>query len=123
VLNADTALTIPDFRAAERTHQLISQVAGRAGRGAAAGRVIVQTVNPAEPAIVLAAKHDFVGFATRELAVRRAAGLPPITRMARVVVRDESLEGANRRAAELTAGVREAAAEEGLRLAITWPMP
>ena len=123
VLNADTALTVPDFRAAERTHQLISQVAGRAGRGPAGGRVIVQTVNPREPALVLAAGHDFVGFATRELAVRRAAGLPPVTRMARIVTRDESLESANRRAAEVTAAVRQAASEEGVRLTVMGPMP
>jgi primosomal protein N' (replication factor Y) len=123
VLNADTALTIPDFRAAERTHQLISQVAGRAGRGASGGRVIVQTVNPAEIAIVLAAQHDFVSFATRELAVRRAARLPPITRMARIVVRDESLDRASRRAADLAAALREGAGAEGIRLTIMGPMP
>ncbi|MCC6659650.1 MAG: primosomal protein N' [Phycisphaerales bacterium] len=123
VLNADTALTIPDFRAAERTHQLISQVSGRAGRGPAGGRVIVQTVNPREPAIALAAAHDYVAFARRELAVRRAAGLPPVTRMARIVIRDESLDAVTRRGASLTAAVRAAGAEEGVRLTIMGPMP
>lgn len=91
VVSADTALSLPDFRASERTFQLISQVSGRAGRGAAAGRVIVQTMEPHSPAIQHAAMHDYVGFAAGELEVRRRAGLPPITRMARIVVRDRDL--------------------------------
>lgn len=98
VLNADTALVLPDFRAGERTFQLVSQVAGRAGRGAVATHgaalVLVQTMFPDDPAIVLAARHDYEGFAEMEMAARRAARLPPTVRMARIVVRDESLEKA-----------------------------
>ena len=104
VINADTALSLPDFRAAERTFQLVSQVAGRCGRGKAAGRAIVQTMQPDAPAIALAAKHDFEGFAGRELADRERFGLPPIRRLARLVVRDES----ESRCEDLAAGLRRA---------------
>ena len=89
VLNADTALAIPDFRAGERTFQLVAQVAGRAGRGDREGRVIVQTMNPRSDAITLAAAHDYPKFADRELTIRERSQLPPSTRMARIVVRDE----------------------------------
>src|SRR5262249_52891636 len=87
VVDADTALNLPDFRASERTFQLVSQVAGRAGRGAAPGRVIVQTYAPGTAAIRFAAAHDYTGFANQELAERRRAGLPPGRRMARIMVR------------------------------------
>ena len=92
VIHADTSLNMPDFRAAERTFQLVSQVAGRAGRpgdGAVQGRVIVQTMNPLSAPIRLAAAHDYRGFAKLELDIRRNAALPPFTRMARIVVRDK----------------------------------
>lgn len=101
VINADTGLTLPDFRSSERTFQLVSQVAGRAGRGDRPGLVIVQTVNPSDPAIVAAAAHDYRGFAEEELRLRRASGLPPATRMARIVVRDEDFGAAQRRAKDL----------------------
>lgn len=89
VIDADTAATQPDFRAAERTFQLISQVAGRAGRAEHAGLVIVQTVDPASRAIVLASRHDFTTFAGEELQARRRFALPPAVRMARIVCRDQ----------------------------------
>lgn len=87
VINADTALHLPDFRAAERTFQLVAQVAGRTGRGKRGGRVLVQTLNPEHPAIMAAVRHDYPRFAEHELAVRRAAHYPPFTSMIRVVVR------------------------------------
>lgn len=121
VINADTGLSLPDFRAAERTFQLVSQVAGRAGRGERPGLVIVQTVNPGERAIALASKHDYVGFAEGELTVRRRAGLPPAARMARVVVRDESHEKALRQAEEVATALRAAAPK--LRLIGPGPCP
>ena len=77
VINADAALSIPDFRAAERGFQLLVQVAGRAGRGDAPGRVLVQTWDPECPAVALAARHDVDGFLERELADRRELGCPP----------------------------------------------
>ncbi len=87
VINADTAINLPDFRASERTYQLVAQVSGRSGRGAHAGRVVVQTFSPHHPAIQFAARHDYHGFAEQELQDRLPAGLPPIGRMARIVVR------------------------------------
>lgn len=106
VVLADTTLALPDFRAAERTFQLISQVAGRAGRSAAAGMVIVQTLSPESPAINFAAKHDYEGFAARELAIRTSAKLPPVTRMARIVCRDLKAEKARIAAEEIAAALR-----------------
>jgi len=84
VLNADAALSMPDFRAAERTFQLLVQVAGRAGRGETPGRVIIQTWQPDHPAIVLAMKHDVKGFVAQELEQRREVGYPPFARLALV---------------------------------------
>lgn len=101
VVNADTALALPDFRAAERTFQLISQVAGRAGRGEHPGRVILQSVQPQHPVITLAAAHDYITFADHELSLRRAAKLPPAARMARIVTRDLKEEKSRQRAGEL----------------------
>ncbi len=86
VINADAALSIPDFRAAERTFQLLVQVAGRAGRGDVPGRVVVQTWDPEHPAVALAAKHDVDGFIARELVDRKELGYPPFTRAALVRV-------------------------------------
>ncbi len=88
VINADTAINLPDFRATERTYQLVSQVAGRCGRGIDPGRVIVQTFHPRAPVIRLAAGHDYEGFVRLELTERQRCRLPPYTRMARIVVRD-----------------------------------
>ena len=82
VVNADAALSIPDFRAGERAFQLLVQVAGRAGRGDVPGRVVVQTWDPDHPAIALGARHDVDGFLERELADRRELGYPPLTRAA-----------------------------------------
>jgi len=101
VINADLGLSMPDFRSGERTFQLISQVAGRAGRGAAPGEVIVQTLSPRDPSIVRAAAHDYRGFAERELGLRIAANLPPAWRLSRIVCRDREAEKALARARRL----------------------
>ncbi|MCU0781643.1 MAG: primosomal protein N' [Akkermansiaceae bacterium] len=77
ILNADLSLHIPDFRAAERTFQLLTQVAGRAGRGDVEGEVIVQTFTPHAPSIQFARRHDFDGFAEQEMQFRRHFGYPP----------------------------------------------
>ena len=92
VVNADTILHQPDFRAAERTFQLISQVAGRTGRGPRGGRVLVQTWAPEEPAIVLASKHDYAGFVSHEWKHRRAMLAPPFHAFTRVIVRGPNAE-------------------------------
>jgi primosomal protein N' (replication factor Y) len=109
IVDADTGLGLADFRASERTFQLISQVSGRAGRGEKPGVVVVQTLSPQHPAIVLAASHDYVGFAREELALRQAAMLPPARRMAWIVVRDEEQSKARERADELHEALRAAA--------------
>ena len=85
VVSADTALKLPDFRAAERGFQLLSQVAGRSGRGLLGGQVIFQTYYPDHYAVQYAAVHDYEGFAQYELAFRQRAGYPPSTRLARLV--------------------------------------
>jgi primosomal protein N' (replication factor Y) len=82
VVNADTALHLPDFRAAERTFQLLVQVAGRTGRGPKGGRVLIQTFNPDHPAVQAAVRHDYAAFATGELPIREALGYPPYGAMA-----------------------------------------
>jgi len=89
VISADVALHMPDFRAGERCFQLISQVSGRSGRSSEPGKVVVQTFDAGNPVIGLAAKHDYTGFARQELALRARTGLPPISRLARIVVRDK----------------------------------
>ncbi len=89
VINADTALHLQDFRAAEKTFTLVTQVAGRSGRGPKGGRVLVQTFCPEHPAIIAAADHDYVTFANQELKHRGEFGYPPKGFMARVIIRSE----------------------------------
>ncbi len=89
VVDADVALNLPDFRSAERTFHLLTQVAGRAGRGPRGGRVVVQTRQPQHPAITFAARHDTAGFAAVELAERRDPPYPPHVHLANVVVSGE----------------------------------
>jgi primosomal protein N' (replication factor Y) (superfamily II helicase) len=123
VINADTALSLPDFRASERTFQLVSQVAGRAGRGTLSGRVIVQSFDPSAPALVHAAAHDFVTFAAEELLTRKESNLPPMSRLARIVLRDEELAKAEAAAARLKAALDEANAARGNKVRMIGPGP
>jgi primosomal protein N' (replication factor Y) len=85
VVNADSGLNLPDFRAGERTFQLLSQVAGRAGRGPRGGQVIIQTYSPEHYAIQAAAKHDYTLFYNKEITFRRQLRYPPFTRLASLV--------------------------------------
>jgi primosomal protein N' (replication factor Y) len=87
ILNADVGLHVPDFRAGERTFQLITQVAGRAGRGDLEGEVIVQTFTPHSPSIQFARRHDFDGFAEQELAMRGHLDFPPYSHCAVLTAR------------------------------------
>lgn len=119
VVSADTALWIPDFRAHERAFQLVSQVTGRSGRGTAGGLAIVQTMDPENTAIRLAALHDYPAFAERELAIRTAANLPPAMRMARIIVRHKDLAKARSAAGKLADALR---AVPG-KVKVTGPMP
>lgn len=86
VIDADVGMNLPDFRAAERTFQLLAQVAGRAGRSVKAGHVIVQTRMPEHHAVTCAVTHDYHSFVARELADRRAPAYPPMVRLANVVI-------------------------------------
>ncbi|MBA7565912.1 Primosomal protein N' [subsurface metagenome] len=86
VVSADTSLNIPDFRAAEKTFQILTQVSGRGGRGDSPGRVIVQTVNPDNGAIRLARDHNYINFYHDEIAMRRELGYPPFSRMVNLVI-------------------------------------
>ncbi|MDP6541381.1 MAG: primosomal protein N', partial [Phycisphaerales bacterium] len=92
VIDADTAIDLPDFRSSERTYQLVAQVCGRCGRGTKEAKAIVQTYNPESPAIVRAANNQYVEFASDELRIRQETGLPPTSRMVRFVVRDDNFE-------------------------------
>ncbi|HYG75802.1 MAG TPA: primosomal protein N' [Planctomycetota bacterium] len=107
VVLADTALHMPDFRSRERTFQLLSQVAGRAGRSDKGGRVIVQTHLPHDAAIRAAALHDFDAFCVNELEERKGYNYPPFSRLARIIVRSKDLAHA-RAAAEQIASTLKA---------------
>lgn len=105
VISADVGLNLPDFRAGERTFQLLTQVAGRAGRGLLGGQVILQTYQPEHYAIQAASQHDYAGFYARELEYRRELGYPPFRRLARILFSDaqeiKARDAAMRAAAQL----------------------
>jgi len=101
VVSADVGLGMPDFRAAERTFQLLTQVAGRAGRGNLPGIVLIQTINPDHYAVRMAAAQDYQAFYEKELEFRRAMSYPPFSAMANVLVRAEKKELALRMSADL----------------------
>lgn len=123
VISGDTALSLPDFRASERTFQLITQVAGRAGRGDVAGRVVLQTFMPDDPTIRLAMNQDYPTFATQEMRARKEVGLPPFTRMARIILRDQDLAKLAARADALAQRLSAATATHGTAVSVKGPMP
>lgn len=108
VVNADVGLHLPDFRAAERTFQLLAQVAGRTGRGDKGGQVYIQTFTPEHPCIALAARHDYSTFAAQELSHRRQHQYPPYQRLARLIVRSEKETQASDFAEKLAGAFQEA---------------
>jgi primosomal protein N' (replication factor Y) len=103
VISADSQLSLPDFRAAERTFQLLTQVAGRAGRGDLAGEVLVETYYPEHYAIQLAARQDYLTFFEKEVQFRRLLHYPPFTALASILVRDTKIENAIRWSRQLSA--------------------
>jgi primosomal protein N' (replication factor Y) len=113
VISADTTLNLPDFRSSERTFQLLTQVAGRAGRGLLSGQVVVQTYHPDHYALRTAADHDYAAFASRELAFRRELGYPPYRRLARLIYEDTSPSRARTEAQALAGRVRRVLARWG----------
>jgi primosomal protein N' (replication factor Y) len=106
VVDADISLNMPDFRASERTFQLLAQVAGRTGRGDKGGRVVVQTYSPDHPCVRDAARHDYVSFAKRELRERRTHHYPPFSRLARIVCESRIAKDAERRCGEIVEAVK-----------------
>jgi primosomal protein N' (replication factor Y) len=94
VVSADVGLGLPDFRAAERTFQLLTQVAGRAGRGSLPGIVLIQTINPDHYAIRFASKQDYPGFYAKEIQFRKLMRYPPFSALANVLVRSQKQEQA-----------------------------
>jgi primosomal protein N' (replication factor Y) len=123
VVDADTGLHLPDFRAAERTFQLLAQVSGRAGRGPKGGRVLVQTRNPEHHALRRAAAHDADGFIADELAIRSSPPYPPHTALVNFVV-SGTVEGAvSSAAARLADRCHALVARAGLGLAVLGPAP
>ena len=123
VINADTALHFPDFRASERTFGLVTQVAGRSGRGEKGGRVLVQTFSPDHQAIEAAKRHDYTSFAAYELPLRQQFGYPPYGSLARIVVRSESNIQAAQMAEQLADEVKKNAAHQQTELKILGPAP
>lgn len=123
VISADTALALPDFRANERTFQLISQVGGRTGRSEKRGTVIVQTLLPNQPAIQLALKHDFEGFVAAELPHREKCNLPPYWRMAIIRMRDVKFERLTAACEAMRQRVDDIIGRNGLDIKVRGPMP
>jgi primosomal protein N' (replication factor Y) len=114
VINADTGLYFPDFRTGERTFQLLTQVAGRAGRGVLGGQVIIQTYSPDNYAIHAAAGHDFGAFYQREIAFRRELGYPPFSRLIRLIIRAETFDRARSETEHLHSVLMDRIKELGL---------
>jgi primosomal protein N' (replication factor Y) len=122
VISADTALNIPDFRANERTFQLLSQVAGRAGRSEKGGQVIVQTLLPGQPAIEFAIRHDFEGFVKEEMTHRAKCNLPPTGRMAIVRMKHGDYEKLTAACKSMRELIDEVIAYKGLKITVRGPM-
>jgi len=123
VLAADAYLGFPDFRAVERTYNLLTQVAGRAGRGERPGRVVIQTYHPDHYAIQAALRQDDEGFAREEMRFRRVFHYPPFSRMVQLLVRDKSRERAQSLIAGLAADLAAHPLGRGVRLSGPAPAP
>ncbi len=123
VLLADLSLSFPDFRSAERTFQILTQVAGRAGRGGRPGRVIVQTLSPDHFCVRSAARHDFDGFMKEELAAREALGYPPFGRMLLLRLWGPDTSRVIRAAEEVAAALSVPVAAAGISLLGPAPSP
>ncbi|MCK4833038.1 MAG: primosomal protein N', partial [Anaerolineales bacterium] len=114
VISADVSLGLPDFRTGERTFQVLTQVAGRAGRGLLGGRVLLQTFDPDHYAIRASAEHDYAGFYAEEMAFRARLGYPPYQRLARLEYADPILDRGRQEAEQLARHLRVQAVEHKL---------
>ena len=123
VINADTGLHLPDFRASERAFQLVTQVAGRTGRSERGGQVLVQSFNPDHPAIRAAKQHDYVMFANGELPQRKMFGYPPYGSMVRIVVRGEQEALTNDFAEAISEQIQEAFPQGSSSYRLLGPAP
>jgi primosomal protein N' (replication factor Y) len=123
VVSADIGLGLADFRASERTFQLLTQVAGRAGRGELAGEALVQTIYPEHYSIQLACRQDYPAFFEREREFRRAMRYPPFLALINIVVRAKTFSGAMDDAGQIAEGVREREKNRSLRVLGPAPAP
>ncbi|MGA9767741.1 MAG: primosomal protein N' [Blastocatellia bacterium] len=123
VISVDAGLCLPDFRAAERTFQLLTQVAGRAGRGQLRGRVIIQTYHPEHYSLVCARAQDYDEFYSREISFRRSMHYPPFNALINICVHDKEFDRASNAATDLARELRSAARDTGLRILGPAPAP
>jgi primosomal protein N' (replication factor Y) len=126
VISGDTALGIPDFRSAERTFQLITQAAGRAGRGEAPGRVVIQTLNPTHYCFTSAITHDYDGFYEIETAFRAETGYPPFSRLCCIRLDgtgERTVAQAATRLSDIAFGLSEKLTETGRSVTVLGPVP
>jgi primosomal protein N' (replication factor Y) len=110
VISADTSLNVPDFRAAERTFQLLTQVSGRSGRGDKPGEVVVQTFQPDHYSVIAASRQDYEGFYRGEVETRRELNYPPFSQIANLVATASTETDAQARAERIAGAIREHAA-------------
>ena len=123
VVSVDAGLALPDFRSAERTFQLITQVAGRAGRGDRAGRVLIQTYHPKHYALKHACAQDYAGFYEEEIRYRKSLNYPPFVALASLLVHGEDFTRAQATAAELKRALEEANTDRSCRILGPAPAP
>jgi len=123
IISADTCLYLPDFRANERTFQLISHVAGRAGRSAKKGTVFVQTFLPQQPVIQFALKNDFDGFIEEELKHRKACNLPPFWRLAALLIQDKNFDKLQNASNQIRERIDNIINRHNLKVTVRGPMP
>lgn len=123
VVWADGGMSMPDFRAAERTFQLLTQVTGRAGRGEFPGEVVIQTLRPEHYAITFATKHDYQGFSTHELRLRRQPRFPPFARLMVVRIRGRVEREVQEGCGNIARFLRQRIAAEGLGVEVLGPAP
>ncbi len=123
IISADTSLYLPDFRANERTFQLISQVAGRAGRSEKKGVVFIQTFLPNQPAIQFAVDRDFDGFVKEELKHRKSCNLPPFWRLAVIVMRDGNFDKLGKACKQMRQRIDMIIGREKLKANVRGPIP
>lgn len=123
VISVDAGLCLPDFRAAERTFQLLTQVAGRAGRGELRGRVVIQTYHPEHYSLVCAKAQDYDEFYRREIEFRRSMHYPPFNALINICVHDKEFDRANNTATDLAKELRDASRDSMLRVLGPAPAP